>query len=109
MKVLLDHCVPKPFGRLLVGHLVRTTAHMRWDHLENGELLQTAATQYDVLVTVDKNMQFQQHGADLPMPVIALVALSNRPRDLAPLSSEVVRLLGTKLQSRVYVVGASKP
>lgn len=82
---------------------------MGWDHLENGDLLEAAASQYDVLVTVDKNLQFQQHVGDLPMTVFALVAISNRPRDLAPLAPEVVRLLGTKLQRRVYIVGTLKP
>ena len=79
-----------------------------WDHLENGDLLNAAAPQYDVFVTVDTNLEFQRHTGDLPMTVIALVAPSNRPRDLAPLSPEVVRLLGTKLQQRVYVVGSVK-
>ena len=75
---------PKPFGRLLIGHFVRSSEYMGWDHLENGDLLNAAAPQYDVLVTVDTNLEFQQHTGDLPMTVIALVAPSNRPRDLAP-------------------------
>jgi hypothetical protein len=106
VNVLLDHCVPKPFGRLIVGHFVPTTKYMGWEHLENGELLAAAAAQYDVLITVDTNIQFQQHIGELPLTVIALGALSNRPSDLAPLSPEVVRLLGTKLEKRVYVVGS---
>ena len=105
MKVLLDHCVPKRFGRLLVGHFVRTSAFMGWDRLENGGLLAVAATEYDVIVTVDKNMQFQQHAPDLPMPIISLDAVTNEPHVLAPLAPEVLRLLGTPLEKRVYVVG----
>ena len=39
MKVLLDHCVPRPFGRLLTGHEVATTYEMDWARLFNGKLL----------------------------------------------------------------------
>jgi hypothetical protein len=109
VNVLLDHCVPKPFGRLLTGHFVRTSEFMGWDHLQNGDLLDAAAPQYEVLVTVDKSMRFEQHLGDLPMTVISLVARTNRAIDLAPLSPEVLRLLGTKLQRRVYVVGPLGP
>lgn len=43
MKVVLDHCVPKQFGFLLIGHYVRTAAFMGWNELGNGRLLATAS------------------------------------------------------------------
>lgn len=89
---------------MLVGHLVRTSAFMGWDRLKNGALLAAAAPEYDVLVTTDKNMQYQQHAPDLPMPVISLDAVTNEPHVLAPLAPEVLRLLATPLEKRVYVV-----
>lgn len=54
MNILLDHCVPKQFGFLLDGHYVRTTHFMKWDALQNGELLTAAAAgKYDIFITVD--------------------------------------------------------
>lgn len=104
MRVLLDHCVPKRFGRLLVGHLVLTSAFMGWDRLENGNLLAAAATEFDVLITVDKNMHFEQHAADLPMPVISLDTATNQPHVLAPVAPQVLRLRASPLENRIHVV-----
>lgn len=109
MNVLLDHCVPKRFGFLLADHHVHTTHFMHWEAMENGELLAAAATSYEVFITTDRNLPFQQHVGELPMAVFSLVAVSNELEDLAPLAPEVLRLLETKLQKRVYVVGPKPP
>ena len=105
MKVLLDHCVPRSFGRLLPGHVVRTTALMKWDRLKNGDLLAAAAKEFDVMLTVDANLRSQQDLGNFPLPVVAFVANSNAIEDLAPLAPETQSLLNSKLQNRVYIVG----
>jgi hypothetical protein len=104
MRVLLDHCMPKQFGRLLIGHEVQTTSALGWSNLSNGKLLDAGADRFDVLVTVDRNLQFQQHTGALPMAVFTLVAVSNRLRDLEPFVPEVLRLLSLDMQKRVYVL-----
>lgn len=104
MRVLLDHCMPKQFGRLLAGHSVQTTTAMKWSSLANGELLEAAAEHFDALITVDRNLQFQQHKGQLPIAVITLVAVSNRARDLQPHVPEVLRLLAAGIQKQVYIV-----
>lgn len=109
MNVLLDHCVPKQFGFLLTGHHVRTTHFMNWDGMQNGELLAAAGALYDAFVTVDRNPPFQQRTAALPITVISLVAVSNELQDLAPLAPEVLGLIGTRLEKRVYVVDPLRP
>jgi hypothetical protein len=106
VRVLLDHCVPKQFGFLLAGHHVRTTHYMSWDALENGELLTAASGQFDTFLALDGDLAFQQHANDLPITVISLVAVSNELADLSPLAAEVLVLLATNLQRRVYVVGS---
>lgn len=105
MKVLLDHCVPKGFGGLLTGHVVHTASFMKWDGLKNGELLQAAAPEYSVLVTVDRNLRFQQHVGELPLAVFALACVSNRLEDLAPLAPAVLKLLAAGPQKQVYTIG----
>jgi hypothetical protein len=47
VKVLLDRCVPRRFGRLLAGHRVRTAFEMGWSGLNNGVLLAEARPQFD--------------------------------------------------------------
>ena len=61
MKVLLDHCVPRRFCALLTGHEVRNTYEMGWAALRNGALLAEARTHFQVFLTVDQNLQFQQN------------------------------------------------
>ena len=105
MNVLLDHCMPRSFGRFLPGHVVRTTASMKWDRLKNGDLLAAAAKEFGVMLTVDVNLRSQQDLGSLPLPVVAFVANSNAIEDLSPLAPETQSLLNSKLQNRVYVVG----
>jgi hypothetical protein len=69
VRILLDESLPKPLARLLVGHEVRTVVQMRWSSLANGALLRQAlASGFDVLLTADQNLPFQQNLNDLPIP-----------------------------------------
>ena len=77
MRVLLDECVPKRLGRLLSGHQVRTAPDMGWAGIRNGRLLALAAADFDVMITVDRNIEHQQNPATLPVAVLVLVAPSN--------------------------------
>lgn len=63
MRVLLDECVPRALGKELVGHDVRTVTEAGWEGMKNGELLQLAAGLFDVLLTVDRNLEYQQNFA----------------------------------------------
>ncbi len=74
MKVLFDHNVPVPLRRYLVGHEVRTAAKLGWRELKNGDLLDAAQEAgFDVMVTGDKNLSYQQN---LTARTLALVVLS---------------------------------
>lgn len=97
MRVLLDHCVARRFGRLLAGHEVRTTYEMGWAALSNGRLLAQAREQFDVFLTVDQNLQFQQNLSALSLPVIVIVAANNRYETLAPFALIVNEVLSRPL------------
>jgi hypothetical protein len=62
MRIIFDQATPVPIRDYLEGHTVRTAAQQGWDRLRNGELL-TAAEEagFDVLLTTDKNMRYQQN------------------------------------------------
>lgn len=85
MKLLLDECVPRPLRKQLKGHDVVTIEQAGLKGLENGDLLKAASTDFEVLVTVDKNIEYQQNPKNLPMAVLILSANSNRLEDLMPL------------------------
>ena len=60
MKLLLDECVVHDLKRDLVGREVPTVVEAGFGGLENGELLRAASGNFDVLITVDRNLPFQQ-------------------------------------------------
>lgn len=106
MKVLLDECVPKRLGRLLSGHDVVTTPLAGWAGITNGELLQRASKDFDVFVTVDRNLAFQQNPSNLPLPVIVIHARSNKLKDLLHHIPALQQTLGTTLARQVHHIGA---
>jgi uncharacterized protein DUF5615 len=106
MRVLLDESLPRPLGRLLTGHDVRTVAEAGWTSFENGALLRVSATQFDVLVTADQNVEFQQNPATLPIAVIVLVAESNRLESLEPLVPELLKALANLRAKTIVRIGA---
>ena len=67
MRILLDESVPRRLGPLLLGHEVATVAENGWAGIENGRLLALAATQFDVLLTADRNIEYQQNQSALPL------------------------------------------
>jgi hypothetical protein len=85
VRVLLDACIDWRLGRDIVGHDVRTAHQMGWGAIRNGELLTLAAREFDVFVTVDRNLSFQQHLPAFEIAVIVLRCRSNRLADLRPL------------------------
>jgi hypothetical protein len=85
VRVLLDENLPLEFAAEIPGHEVTTVRANGWAGLKNGALMQRAATMCDLFVTMDKNIQYQQHIAALPFGVILLSAPSNRLEHLRPL------------------------
>jgi len=74
LRILFDHNVPAGARLLLPGHEVRTFAEMNWPpQLENGELLSAAeATAFDVPVTSDQNIRYQQNLRDRKLGLVVL-------------------------------------
>lgn len=96
MRILLDECVPRRLRRELARHDVRTVPEMGWSGKKNGELLQLLAGQgFEVLLTVDQNLRYQQNLQAAGVAVVVLVAASNRLADLVPLMPSVRAALGS--------------
>jgi len=83
MRLLLDECVPKRLRLHFPGHDVRTVQQMGWSGKRNGELLALMlAGGFEVFVTVDRNVPFQNNIAASGIAVLVLVAPTNRIADL---------------------------
>jgi Domain of unknown function (DUF5615) len=87
MHVLLDEQLPRHLAREIGGHDVSTVQQRGWAGLKNGELLRVAAADgFEILVTADRNLQFQQNLSRSALGVVLLVAQSNALEDLLPLA-----------------------
>jgi len=105
MRVLLDGNVPRGLAIRLIGHEVATIHQRRWSDLANGALLDAAAPEYDVFVTMDQSLRYQQNLSGRPFAVIILRAQSNRLDDLEPLIAELLKLLPVAPRGDATVVG----
>lgn len=104
MRVLLDECLPRRLKRELVGHDVKTAPEMGWASKRNGELLALAVSRFDVFLTADRNLSYQQDVSAFDIAVVVLAARSNRLDDLRPLMPGVLEILPTAERRAVTVV-----
>jgi predicted nuclease of predicted toxin-antitoxin system len=73
MRILLDENIPFGMRKLLGEHDVKHASEEGWDGISNGELIAYAeAYGYDVMVTADKNLRYQQNIADRKLAIMAL-------------------------------------
>ena len=105
MKVLLDECIDWRLSRDLVGHEVKTAHQMGWASIENGELLALAERSFDVFVTVDHNLSYQQNLASYSIAVIVLRVKSNRLAELKPLVPQLLKALVSARQGQAAFIG----
>ena len=102
MLVLLDEQLPRHLAREIGGHNVSTVQQRGWAGLKNGELLRVAADAgFEVLVTADRNLQFQQNLSLAQLGIVLFVAPSNALEDLRPLVPKL--LAANTAQASCYV------
>ena len=105
MKLLLDECIDRRLAKELEGHDVRTVPQMGWAGIKNGALLTLAEQEFDVFITVDRNLSFQQNLPKFNIPVLVLQASSNRLDDLKPLAPKILATLPTLTKGAVEHIG----
>lgn len=93
MKVLLDESLPRPLKRELSAHEVATVPEMGWAGKDNGELLELASGQFDVFITADQGLQYQQNLSGYDIAVVTLVARTNRLEDLKRIIPKLLEVL----------------
>jgi hypothetical protein len=107
MRILLDECVPRPLLSELPGHDAQTVSDMGWSGKANGDLLRLmAASGFEVFLTVDQNLLYQQNLHGAPVAIVLLVALQSRLPDLLPLMPKVRAALATIRLGQVVEIRA---
>ena len=93
MHILIDECLPKKLKQELHGHTVFTVQEKGWSGIENGDLLRIAEKEFDVWLTADRGIEYQQNLNRFDIAVIVLIAYRNRLDALLPLMSQVQEVL----------------
>jgi predicted nuclease of predicted toxin-antitoxin system len=104
VKILIDECIDRRLARELSGHIVKTVPQMGWAGIKDGELLRLAEIEFDVFITVDRNLPFQQNLAVLDLAVLVLQAPSNRLADLQVLLPKILAIVDTTPKGIATVV-----
>jgi hypothetical protein len=105
MRLLIDECLPRGLKRLLTGPQCRTVQEMSWSGKKNGELLSLAELEFDLLVTVDQGLEYQQNLANRRIALLLFEARSNQIEDLAPAVPAALSALEIIQPGRVVRVG----
>lgn len=106
MRVLLDECLPRKLKRALIGHDAKTVPECGWAGRKNGNLLGMAQEHFDVFVTVDRNLAFQQNIGRFDIAIVVLMASSNAIEVLEPLIPSVIQALSSIKPGDVVRIGA---
>jgi hypothetical protein len=104
VRLLLDECIDRRLVKEFVGYEVKTVPQMGWAGIKNGQLLALAETEFDVFITVDRNLSFQQNLPQFKIAVVVLHAFSNRLADLKPLAPKILEVLATVTKGIATVV-----
>ena len=93
MRLLLDECVPRRVKKELVGHEVKTAKEAGLAGLKNSALLRAAESNYEVLITVDQSIPYQQNLSSFQIAVVVLIAKRNKYELLKPLIPKTLEAL----------------
>jgi predicted nuclease of predicted toxin-antitoxin system len=107
MRILLDECVPRKLDRELAPHFVTTVPKQGLSGKRDELLLRVSETDFDVFVTVDRNLIFEQNLRKLRTAVVVLHAASNRLAAVRLLVPELLQTLGHIQKGQVLHVPKS--
>ena len=93
MRILLDESLPRDLAQLITGHEVSTVRNEGWASIKNGKLLALAGARFDVFLTADRKLEFQQNLTTLPLAVVVLICHRTRVQNIVPLIPELLELL----------------
>jgi hypothetical protein len=93
VRVLLDESVPRQLAGRLVGHEVTTVTREGWAGLRNGDLLRRASGTFDVLVTGDQGLEYQQNLSSVRLGIVVVAAANNRVETFLVLAPRILEAI----------------
>jgi len=105
VRILLDENLPVELAVELTGHEVTTVTGLGWQGIKNSELLRRAQGRFEVLVTMDRNLERQQNIPGFEAAILVLVAHSNRMVHLRRLVPAILAALKTVRPGELRRVG----
>ncbi len=107
-KILLDECLPVKLKYRLQEtnpvFQVSTVTERKWTGLKNGKLLERAQQEFEVFVTIDQNLLYQQELSKYAIAIVALKAKSNRYQDLMEFLAGASRTIENAAEGKFYEV-----
>ncbi len=103
LKVLIDECLDKRLAAEIPDALVKTVPQMGWAGLTNGKLLDKAQSHFDVFVTSDQNLSFQQNLKKYKITVVVLCPATNKIDDLKLLVPKLLKEVPGLKAGVVYI------
>jgi hypothetical protein len=104
--VFLDECIDWRLARDIIGHDVKTARQMGWTTIQNGALLSLASQHFDVFVTLDRNLSFQQNLDSFSIAVVVLNAKTSRLTDLKALIPHLLEAIESAQPGAAKFIGA---
>ena len=105
MKILLDECVTKHLKPHLVGHLVFTVRELGWSGVKNGKLMALCVENgFDILLTIDKNLQYQQNLDKYPVTIVIFNCYSSKVEELIQFLPEFESQLPSYQKHQAYQI-----
>ena len=99
MRILLDECVPWPMHKILSGHSCSTVQGQGWGGIKNGDLLERAEGEFDLFITSDQNIRYQQN---LTGRRIAILELSTNDISRIEAASSLIEDVLENLQTNEF-------
>ena len=109
MRILLDECIDWRLGRAIASHDVQSVHQVGWARYLGSSASERASGNYDVFITVDRNLTVQQQVSRYHLGVVVLSAHSNRLSDLESLVPELLAALPIARRGEALVVGIGRP
>lgn len=105
MKILLDECVTKHLKPHLINHQVSTVRELGWSGVKNGKLMTLCVENgFDILLTIDKNLQHQQNLETYPIIIVILNSSTSKVEELLTFLPELESKLPTYKKHAAYLI-----
>lgn len=105
MKILLDECVTKHLKPHLRGFEIFTVRELKWSGIKNGKLMALCIeNQFDILLTIDKNLQFQQNLEKFPITIVVLNSITSKVEELITFLPSFIAQVGQLEKYRAYLI-----